>query len=77
MTDPTIEPPLTSWVEVARESDFPLQNLPYGVFRPAPGQPRASASRSATMYSISRRFTRREFFAPRQLLARISLRAMS
>jgi len=39
MTDPTIEPPLTSWVEVARESDFPLQNLPYGVFRPAPGEP--------------------------------------
>ncbi|MGE5235425.1 MAG: fumarylacetoacetase, partial [Acidobacteriota bacterium] len=30
-------PPLRSWVEVADDSHFPIQNLPYGVFRPAAG----------------------------------------
>lgn len=30
--DPTLDPRLESWVPVARESDFPIQNLPYGVF---------------------------------------------
>ncbi len=39
MTDRTIDPALTSWIEVARDSDFPIQNLPYGVFTPAPEKP--------------------------------------
>ena len=43
--DPTTDPALRSWVPVAPESHFPIQNLPYGVFRPRRGRlPRASAS---------------------------------
>lgn len=30
--DPTLDPTLTSWVPVEAGSDFPIQNLPYGVF---------------------------------------------
>jgi len=33
MTDKTVDPSLRSWVEVAAESDFPIQNLPYGIFK--------------------------------------------
>ncbi|MDJ0791229.1 MAG: fumarylacetoacetase [Acidimicrobiia bacterium] len=33
----TISPELTSWVPVPLGSDFPIQNLPYGVFRDAAG----------------------------------------
>ena len=35
MTDETHDPSLTSWVESAEEAgtDFPIQNLPFGVFR--------------------------------------------
>ncbi len=43
--DPTVDPALRSFVEVAPESDFPIQNLPYGVFRPQPGDtPRVGAA---------------------------------
>jgi fumarylacetoacetase len=31
--DPTTDPALRSWVPVPAESHFPIQNLPYGVFR--------------------------------------------
>lgn len=31
---PSTNPPQRSWVDVPAESDFPIQNLPYGVFRP-------------------------------------------
>src|ERR1700753_3292730 len=31
--NPTNDPALRSWVPVAPESHFPIQNLPYGVFR--------------------------------------------
>ncbi|HTW89595.1 MAG TPA: fumarylacetoacetase [Candidatus Binataceae bacterium] len=41
MNDPTTDPSLTTWVDVAPDSDFPIQNLPYGVFQPvAGGEPR-------------------------------------
>lgn len=36
--DPTNDPALRSFVPVASESHFPIQNLPYGVFR-RPGEP--------------------------------------
>jgi fumarylacetoacetase len=40
-TDETHSPALTSWVESANgHSDFPIQNLPFGVFSPASGAPR-------------------------------------
>jgi fumarylacetoacetase len=35
-----IDPSLTSWVPVAADSDFPIQNLPYGVFSRNGGEPR-------------------------------------
>ncbi len=35
--NPTNDPALRSWVPVAAESHFPIQNLPYGVFR-RPGE---------------------------------------
>ncbi len=31
--DPTVDPALGSWIPVPIGSDFPIQNLPYGVFR--------------------------------------------
>jgi fumarylacetoacetase len=31
-TDPTSDPAQTSWVETAQGSDFPIQNLPLGIF---------------------------------------------
>jgi fumarylacetoacetase len=31
MSDPTLDPALVSWVPVADGSDFPIQNLPFGV----------------------------------------------
>jgi fumarylacetoacetase len=38
--DPTTDPALRSFVPVAPDSHFPIQNLPYGVFR-RPGEPDA------------------------------------
>ena len=35
--DPTNDPSLRSFVPVSPESDFPIQNLPYGVFVRRPG----------------------------------------
>ena len=35
--DATHDPALSSWVPVPEDSDFPIQNLPFGVFRPRPG----------------------------------------
>src|SRR5262245_30975515 len=37
--DPTTDPALRSFVPVAPESHFPIQNLPYGVFRLPDGEP--------------------------------------
>ncbi len=33
MIDKTVDPQLASWVPVPADSDFPIQNLPFGVFR--------------------------------------------
>ena len=41
MIDHTHDPTLTSWVECANgHADFPIQNLPFGVFSPLAGAPR-------------------------------------
>ena len=37
----TNDPKLKSWVEVPEDSDFPLQNLPFGIFAMREGAPRA------------------------------------
>ena len=36
-TDRTVDPALASWVESAQGSDFPIQNLPLGIFSEAKG----------------------------------------
>jgi len=38
--DHVIDPDLRSWVPVPAGSDFPIQNLPFGVFRPGHERPR-------------------------------------
>ena len=41
MIDQTHDPALTSWIASANgHADFPIQNLPYGVFSPQGGRPR-------------------------------------
>lgn len=43
--DPTTDPGLRSFVPVASDSHFPIQNLPYGVFaRRAGGEPRVGVA---------------------------------
>ncbi|MBX9599388.1 MAG: fumarylacetoacetase [Bryobacteraceae bacterium] len=46
MTNETHDPNLTSWVESANrpDSDFPIQNLPFGVFRPRDESPRVGVA---------------------------------
>jgi fumarylacetoacetase len=44
-TDRTPDPARASWVESARHHpDFPIQNLPYGIFSPPGGYPRAGVA---------------------------------
>ncbi|HEY1429189.1 MAG TPA: fumarylacetoacetate hydrolase family protein, partial [Candidatus Tumulicola sp.] len=38
MSDETLSPQLESWIEVAADSDFPIQNLPLGVFESSEGR---------------------------------------
>ncbi|MBL0742905.1 fumarylacetoacetase [Chryseolinea lacunae] len=38
------DPGLKSWVAVAAHSDFPIQNLPFGIFRPQHQTPRAGVA---------------------------------
>ena len=53
MIDETHAPGRRSWVASANgHADFPIQNLPLGVFSPPGGTRRAAASRSATRFSI-------------------------
>jgi fumarylacetoacetase len=42
--NPTTDPALRSWVPVAADSDFPIQNLPLGIFRRPGEPPRAGAA---------------------------------
>jgi len=44
MIDPTTDPRLRSWVESAEGSDFPIQNLPYGVFQTPGAAPRVGVA---------------------------------
>src|SRR3954470_2806669 len=34
------DPSLTSWIETAADSDFPIQNLPFGIFKTQSSSPR-------------------------------------
>ena len=42
--DPTTDPALRSWVHVPKDSHFPIQNLPYGVFVHPDGTHRAGVA---------------------------------
>ena len=43
--DETHDPARRSWIESANgETDFPIQNLPWGIFRPSGGAPRAGVA---------------------------------
>ena len=42
--DETNDPALRSWIPVAPDSDFPIQNLPFGVFRPPGSSPRVGVA---------------------------------
>src|SRR6266540_1770515 len=42
--NPTNDPSLRSWVPVPPDSDFPIQNLPFGIFRRDGGTPRAGVA---------------------------------
>jgi len=40
----TNDPKLRSWIDIPEGSDFPVQNLPFGVFAPSEGSPRAGVA---------------------------------
>ncbi len=44
MTDPTVDPGRTSWIDSAAGSDFPVQSLPYGVFSGGGEPPRVGVA---------------------------------
>jgi fumarylacetoacetase len=48
-----IEPTAESWVPVAEESNFPIQNLPYGVFSVAGGPPRVGVAISDQILDLT------------------------
>lgn len=53
MTDQTHDPARTSWVASASgHADFPIQNLPLGVFSPADGAPRAGVAIGAEILDL-------------------------
>ena len=54
--NPTISPDLKSWVESANDpfSDFPIQNLPFGIFRPGTdAAPRAGVAIGDSILDLS------------------------
>lgn len=53
MTDPTIDSALRSWVPVDPGSDFPIQNLPFGVFSSAGRSPRVGVAIGRDIVDVS------------------------
>lgn len=51
--NPTNDPALRSWVPVAADSHFPIQNLPYGVFRPKNEAPRIGVAIGEFVFDLS------------------------
>jgi fumarylacetoacetase len=45
--------PLASFINVSPESDFPIQNLPYGIFKPREGSPRAGVALGDLILDLS------------------------
>jgi len=46
-------PELKSWIDVAKGSDFPIQNLPFGMIRPQNGDPRPATRIGDTAIDLS------------------------
>jgi fumarylacetoacetase len=49
----TNDPKLKSWVHVPEGSDFPIQNLPFGIFGPREGAPRAGVAIGEMIVDLS------------------------
>ena len=47
------DPALRSFIEVAPDSDFPIQNLPYGIFSRAGGTPRVGVAIGAHVLDLA------------------------
>src|SRR3954470_24745504 len=45
--------PLQSFIEIASGSDFPLENLPFGIFKPRVGHPRAGVALGEFVVDLS------------------------
>ena len=45
--------PLKSFINVPPNSDFPIQNLPYGIFRPSDGAARAGVAIGELILDLS------------------------
>ena len=53
MTDPTVDPALRSWIPVDRDSDFPIQNLPFGIFSSPGRSPRVGVGIGSEIVDVS------------------------
>ncbi|HZT79012.1 MAG TPA: hypothetical protein VFA26_02220, partial [Gemmataceae bacterium] len=62
--NPTTSPALRSFVEVAPESHFPIQNLPYGVFRRSGGEPRVGVAIGSYVLDLAVLESERLFHTP-------------
>src|SRR5262245_30413284 len=51
--NPTCDPALRSWVDVPANSDFPIQNLPFGIVRPRDGSPRVGVAIGENVLDLS------------------------
>ena len=59
--DKTNNPQLRSWIEVEKGSDFPIQNLPLGIFR-LPGKPPSAGTRIGDTVISLHALAKRGFF---------------
>ena len=70
MTDPTLDPARTSWVQSANgHAEFPIQNLPHGVFSPPTGGPRGGIAIGDSIFDISAGLERGLFAGPALIAA--------
>jgi len=51
-TDPTTDPKLKSWIPVPEGSDFPIQNLPFGIYSLEGREPRAATIIGETVIDL-------------------------
>jgi fumarylacetoacetase len=58
--------PLQSFIEIARDSDFPLENLPFGIFKPRSGPARAGVALGDAVVDLSVLETKGHFSFPGQ-----------